>query len=48
MAEVLALFADPARLERAAGLAFDLVGGSAPVEQSLDDALKRGETAFFG
>ena len=49
MAEVLSLFADdPKRLDTAAGLAFDLVGGEVPLAEGLDAALKRGETAFPG
>jgi len=46
---VLALLADdPKRLDAAAGLAFDLVGGTVPLAEGLDAALKRGETAFVG
>jgi len=50
VAEVLALFADdPKRLDAAAGLALDIVGGTTtPLAEGLDAALKRGETAFFG
>jgi len=49
VAEVLALLADdPKRLDAAAGLAFDFVGGTVPLAEGLDAALKRSETAFIG
>ncbi|KAG6915482.1 hypothetical protein DXG01_011313 [Tephrocybe rancida] len=45
VAKALALLADR---EDAAGLALDMVAGDSPIEQSLDAAIKRGETDFLG
>ncbi|KAG6846354.1 hypothetical protein H0H93_014491 [Arthromyces matolae] len=45
VAQVLALLADR---EDAAGLALDVVGGENSIEESLEAAIKRGETDFTG
>ena len=39
---------DPKPLDAAAGLASNLVGGTVPLAEGLDAALKRSETAFIG
>lgn len=44
----MALFAeDPARRERASGLALDMAGGDIPLKGGLDAALERHGSAFF-
>ncbi|KAG6840010.1 hypothetical protein C0991_009642 [Blastosporella zonata] len=45
VAKALALLADR---EDAAGLALDMVGGDTPIEQSLNAAIRKGETDFLG
>ena len=45
MAKVLALLVDR---EDAAGLAIDVVGGDALIEEALDAFIKKGETDFLG
>lgn len=46
VATTLALFADSARREQAAGLSFDLVGGDVAIEEGFDAAIQRGDKAF--
>jgi nucleoside-diphosphate-sugar epimerase len=45
VAEALALLVDR---EDAAGLAIDIAGGDAPINEALDAVIKKGETDFFG
>lgn len=45
MAKALALLVDR---EDAAGLAIDFAGGETPIEQGLDEFVKRGETDWIG
>jgi len=34
--------------EDAAGLAIDIVGGDTPIQEGLNEAIKKGETDFLG
>jgi hypothetical protein len=45
VAEALALLIDR---EDAAGLAIDIVGGETPIQQGLNEFIKKGETDWLG